>query len=153
MSLKNLLIPSRTLKVIRNHTVEYGTFTFLLIFRCNYSLYLRYSPSNGVYFKSVLGGHSVSLETTPFGREHTSSYWPSTVIAALSYIFSYIKRYIYIYVGIRNFIIPNYIRYPVRGSPSEYCHKVWSRKTSVAWLPDIAKVWGYAYSFRYNIRT
>jgi len=32
---------------------------------------------------------------------------------------------------------------PVRGFPSEYCHPVWYRKTSMMGLSDGKKLWGY----------
>ena len=42
---------------------------------------------------------------------------------------------------------------PLREFPSDYCHKVWYRKTRMVWLPEVKKVWEYVYSFQYNKRT
>jgi len=66
-------------------------------------------------------------------RSHTSSYWPSTVIMALSCIISEIKR---------NTCQPPPTAFDscVRGCPSEYCHNVWYGKTRMVWLTDGEKV-------------
>jgi len=41
----------------------------------------------------------------------------------------------------------------VREALMEYYCNVWCRKTRMVWLSDCEKVWGYDYSFWYNIRT
>jgi len=48
--------------------------------------------NNITTLKSRLGGHSRSLEMTPFDRSHTNSYWCSTVTMGLSCIISKIKQ-------------------------------------------------------------
>jgi len=55
---------TRSLKVIQNYTTAYGVYKFLLVFHCNYRLYLvpflRYSTSNNdVLFKSGLRSFKV----------------------------------------------------------------------------------------------
>ena len=58
---------ARSLKVIRNHTVEYGVCKFLLVFHCLHRvLFLRYSTSNnGVHLKQsglgVFQGHWLAV--------------------------------------------------------------------------------------------
>jgi len=51
--------------------------------------------------------YSKLLEMAPFDRSHTSSYWPSTVAMALSYIISEISE---ILVGNRDFSYLSCIR-------------------------------------------
>ena len=72
---------------------------------------------------------------------------------ALSCVISEIKRDI----GRKSrfFHTPLHSTPPLRGSPSEYRHKVWNAKTRMVRLPtadEEKKVWGYGYSLWQNPR-
>ena len=76
VSLNISLSHSRSLKLIRNDTLQYRACKSLLVFRWNYVYlvpFLRYSASsNGVTLKSGIGGHSKSLKMAAFDRSYTS---------------------------------------------------------------------------------
>jgi len=55
---------------------------------------------------------------------------------SIMYYFRYNARY---RLKIAIFSYPLCISPPVRESPSEYCHAVWSAKTRMVWLPDVVK--------------
>jgi len=68
---------------------------YLLVFHCNYvSIWYCFWDSQHqimVWLEIWVSGHSRSLETAPFDRLHTSSYWHSIETMALSCIISEIK--------------------------------------------------------------
>ena len=73
----------------------------------------------------------------PFDKSQTSWYWSSVVNMALICIISEIKRDTGRNSKITTFAILSALEVPVRrGSPSEYCHKVWYGKTRMVCLPD-----------------
>jgi len=91
-----------------------------------------FSVNNGVTLKFGYG-RSSSLEMAPLNRPHTSSYWRSVVIMALSIIISDITR------GGRKsrffHTLPAFDA-SVGWSPWEHCDKVWYGKTRMVWLRD-----------------
>ena len=79
-------------------------------------------------------GHRKSLKLVPFESLDAVSYSPSIVTMSLSSIISKIKR-----DSDRSrdfFHTPLAFDVTIRGSPSEYCHPVWYRKTRMVGLPD-----------------
>ena len=88
VSLNILLNHSKSLKVIRNDTVEHGVFKLLIITSLTLCMYLvpflRYPASkNGVTLKLGAGGRSRSLKMAPFDRSYTTFYWLAIVSIAL----------------------------------------------------------------------
>jgi len=79
-------------------------------------------------------GHSWSFKLVPFESSGAVSYSPSIVTMALSCIVCETKRDIGLKWWFLN--IPFTFDAPLRGSPSEYCHPVWCRKTRMVGLPD-----------------
>jgi len=76
---------AKSLKVIRNDTVEWGIYKFLA-FHCNY-IYRTVSEisssNNGMTLKSGLGSLR-SLKMAPFDRLHMTSYYQSVTIIAVA---------------------------------------------------------------------
>ena len=78
--------------------------------------------------------HSRSFKPVPFESLGAVSYSPSIVTMALACISPEIKRDTGQKSGF--FHTPFAFDAPVRGSPSEYCHPVWSEKTRMVGLSD-----------------
>jgi len=93
-------------------------------------------------------GRSRSLGMAPLESLGTVSYSPFIVAVALTCIISETKRDI----GWKSrfFHTPLHSTHPLAGSPSEYCHTVWYRKTRMEMLPDDKKNWGYVQRCRQN---
>ena len=88
---------SRSLKVIRNDTLEYGMCKSISVFRCNYLVpFLRYSAlNNGVPLKSGLGSFGVIENGTirQIANEFLLVFHIGLIMALSCSIFE-IKRYI-----------------------------------------------------------
>jgi len=83
-------------------------------------------------------GHSRSFIPVPFESLGAVFYSPSIVIMALSCTYSKIHQTL---VKNCDFFIPPLHSTPqLWGSPSEYCHPVWYRKTRMVGLPEGEKL-------------
>ena len=86
-------------------------------------------------------GHSRSFKLAPFESLGAISYSPSIVTMALSCIICEMKHD----TGRKSwfFHTPLHLTPLLGGSPSEYCHPIWYKKTRMVGLPDGKKLWGY----------
>jgi len=90
---------------------------------------------------NISQSHSRSLKMVPFESLGMVSYLHSIVTMSVTCIVSETKPDI----GrkLQFFRITLAFNTLLRGSPSEYCHTIWCRKTRMAWLPEGEKVWRY----------
>ena len=85
VSLNISLRHRRSLKVIRNKTLEWGVCKSLLVFHCNYvCISYHFWDIHCQIMAWPWNLCSRSLKMAPFDRSHTTFYWSTIVIIALS---------------------------------------------------------------------